>query len=293
MGELLATLPLDQVAQIAARLDQAVLQARRERDPRTADQVRADTLTDLLTHGLVPGSQASGLHTSTDNRTAEADTAPAPHVDDLEGRPATRTRTNGEPQSTGDSTTDTSSDTTSSSSSSDTSRSGSHAPVPRPISTHVLVTITLETLLGLRDDPGRLDRYGPIAADLARDLAANGIWRCAAIDDTHGTLLGLGRSTYTPRYSPGTRLTRLQHAAYPCSLCRRHHRMKTLGHVELQPSVNPDHPPGTWLWRLPTGRTYTSRPEPLLPLVTLVTLRPRQAPARRTRARPAAEPPPF
>ncbi|HEX2808509.1 MAG TPA: DUF222 domain-containing protein, partial [Kineosporiaceae bacterium] len=54
MGELLATLPLDQIALIAARLDHAVIVARRARDPRTADHVRADTLTDLLTRGLIP-----------------------------------------------------------------------------------------------------------------------------------------------------------------------------------------------------------------------------------------------
>src|SRR5512144_2329098 len=45
-AELIAVLPIEQVALIAARLDAAAEQARRDRDPRTPDQVRADTRTD-------------------------------------------------------------------------------------------------------------------------------------------------------------------------------------------------------------------------------------------------------
>ena len=127
IGELLAVLPLDQIALIAARLDTAAVQARRDRDPRTADQVRADTLTDQLTHGLLPDLP---------------DVTPVSELID----PATTSK---------------------------------RRPVPPPARVQVIVTLSLETLLGLRDDPGHLDRYGPIAADLARDLATHGTWRCA------------------------------------------------------------------------------------------------------------------
>src|SRR5512142_1985307 len=47
-------------------------------------------------------------------------------------------------------------------------------------------------------------------------------------------------------------------------LCRRHHRMKTLGRIVLEPSTDPTDPPGTLWWRLPSGRRYTSRPDPMI-----------------------------
>ena len=59
------------------------------------------------------------------------------------------------------------------------------------------VTVSLQTLLGLNDEPGRLDPYGPIPAQMARDMAANGIWRCVVVDDVHGTVLGVGKTTYS------------------------------------------------------------------------------------------------
>ena len=61
-----------------------------------------------------------------------------------------------------------------------------------------------ETFLGLNDDPGHLSGHGPVPAAMIRDLAAQGTWRCAVVDDRHGTLLGLGRATWTPGYRPAT-----------------------------------------------------------------------------------------
>jgi hypothetical protein len=44
----------------------------------------------------------------------------------------------------------------------------------------VQVSAALSTLLGLDEQPGDLDGYGPIPAELARRLAADptGTWRC-------------------------------------------------------------------------------------------------------------------
>ena len=79
----------------------------------------------------------------------------------------------------------------------------------------VVVTVPLSTLLALTDHPGELAGYGPIPAGMARELitflitdtAIAGTWRCAVTDDRpghpHGTLLGLGRPTYSPAYVPG------------------------------------------------------------------------------------------
>jgi len=161
----------------------------------------------------------------------------------------------------------------------------------------ITVTISLQTLLGLNDDPGMLDQYGPVAAELARDLAVNGIWRCLAVDDTHATVQGVARSTYTPAYTPGAALTAFLDSAAPtctvptctirawrcdldhriphptgatcdCNvrpLCRRHHRLKTAGLLTITPSTNPHHPPGTWTYTTRAGRAHPAMPHTPLP----------------------------
>ena len=70
--------------------------------------------------------------------------------------------------------------------------------------------------------------------------------------------------------------------------------MKTHGRIALEPSTDPDDPPGTLHWRLPSGRSYASRPEPMT-----VQLRPRtripdlpDPPIKKTYTDPD-EPPPF
>jgi hypothetical protein len=146
-------------------------------------------------------------------------------------------------------------------------------------------------------NPARLAGFGPIPAAMARDLAAHGTWTCAGIDDTHGTVLGLGQGTWRAGYTPGQRLRRLaaathrrcsvpgcraratrcdlDHAiAWPdgptcaCNLhpvCRRHHRMKTTGRLRVK-AAGPPHPPGTWIWTTRTGRRYLASPPPVLPV---------------------------
>jgi len=65
---------------------------------------------------------------------------------------------------------------------------------------HVNVTIGLETLLGLNDNPADLAGHGPITAQTARDLAyhPDSTWRRLITDPTTGYLLNYGRSTYRP-----------------------------------------------------------------------------------------------
>ena len=165
------------------------------------------------------------------------------------------------------------------------------------------ITIPWDTLTGIANDPGSLKGFGPISADQARtmalDLLQNGSWRCAAVDDHHNTLLGLGRRTYTTRYRPGTHLRRYtsalygQQCAFPtctthahhcdydhlhphakggvtcaCNgipLCRRCHRLKTTGLIDVQPSTDPTHPHGTLIWTTTTGQRHLHRPTPLTP----------------------------
>jgi len=161
------------------------------------------------------------------------------------------------------------------------------------------VTVPLATLLGHANDPGHLTRGGPIAADQVRamlhDLRTRAVWRCAATDDTHHTLLALGTTTYTPRYTPSTPLRRYTHRLYrdqcafptctttatycdwdhatphpdgaTCScngipLCRRCHRLKTTGliKVEIISGGDSGHPPGTLIWTTATGRRHLHHP---------------------------------
>jgi Domain of unknown function (DUF222) len=63
----------------------------------------------------------------------------------------------------------------------------------------VQVTIAASTLLGVDDQPGELDGYGPIDAAMARALAFDptGTWRRLLVDDT-GRLLDIARSTTAP-----------------------------------------------------------------------------------------------
>ena len=136
-------------------------------------------------------------------------------------------------------------------------------PLPRPDpGAEVQVIITLPTLLGLADDPAEVPGLGPIPADLASALAADGRWRAWILDAS-----GAVTATGTTRYSPTAAIARLVRAREPrcrfpgchqaatrCDLdhaipwphgattpdnlgplCRRHHNLKTHFPWRLQP----------------------------------------------------------
>ena len=69
------------------------------------------------------------------------------------------------------------------------------APAGKPL---VHVIIPYSTLTGADDHPGELAGYGPIPADLAREIAADAVWKRLLIDPESGTVLDHGRSTYRP-----------------------------------------------------------------------------------------------
>lgn len=162
---------------------------------------------------------------------------------------------------------------------------------------NVAVIVDLPTLLGLAHNPGEIPGYGPIPAQAARELAADGRWGKWLIDDdTH--LLSAGKHTYTP----STALARFirardQHCRFPnCQslatsptaeidhanpfnhhnpehggttepanlgiLCKRHHQLKTAGVWTITESK----PDGSCQWQSPTGRRYTVRGNAILTL---------------------------
>ena len=202
---------------------------------------------------------------------------------------------------------------------------------PRPaVPVHLDVTVSLQTLLGLNDHPGTLDGYGPVTAQMVRDMATNAIWRCVAVDDTHGTVLGVGKNTYSHGYTPGTNLKTFLEVASPgcevpwctakaercdidhrvpyaqggatCSCntgptCRRHHREKSAGDLAVRPSTNPEHPPGTNIWTTPGGQQVVQFPHAPLPPQAYAIKRPEPEPQPEPEAPVGREPeddtPPF
>jgi hypothetical protein len=148
----------------------------------------------------------------------------------------------------------------------------------------VQVVIDAASLFGLADNPAQLDGYGPIPAQVARELAADASWRRLVTDPVSGYLLDFGRTTYRPPkrltdyliardrvcamvgcnrpatvcdadhgvpYQRGGRTS----AATMLMLCRRHHRLKT--HGRWRPRLEAD---GTIVWVSAAGHGYRQRP---------------------------------
>jgi len=66
------------------------------------------------------------------------------------------------------------------------------------------VHVAASTLLGLDDMPGYLGSYGPIPAQVARELAQDATWRAVLTDPGTGQACAVG----TASYRPGADLTR-------------------------------------------------------------------------------------
>jgi hypothetical protein len=60
------------------------------------------------------------------------------------------------------------------------------------------VTVPLTTLIGVSDEAGVLHGYGPITAEVARRIAADGTWRRLLTDPKSGALLDYGTTRYEP-----------------------------------------------------------------------------------------------
>jgi hypothetical protein len=160
------------------------------------------------------------------------------------------------------------------------------SPRRRP---HLNVTLNLSTLLGLRDDPAVLAGYGPIGAQMAREVAAQGAWTFTMVDPRTGEVLQRASKGYRPSPTvlqavvdrtptctfpgcgvaaswcdidhitpydhdrPGHAQTRTDRL-HP--LCRHHHVMKT--HGRWTPTRDPE--TGVTTWRSRTGQVYTRDP---------------------------------
>lgn len=148
----------------------------------------------------------------------------------------------------------------------------------------IQVTVGLATLLGLRDNPAELDGYGPIDADLARRLAAEGEWVRFTTGAGTGALIEVGRHRYRPSQALRDHLLgKHPTCSFPgCSVpaercdvdharpfehggptdqhncgppCRRHHRAKTVGGFGLTRAAD-----GSATWTTRAGRSRTEPP---------------------------------
>ncbi|HTY73353.1 MAG TPA: DUF222 domain-containing protein [Actinomycetes bacterium] len=158
-------------------------------------------------------------------------------------------------------------------------------PPGQPPPRQVNVIIDLPVLLGLRDGIGILDGYGPIPAQVARELATDATWRRVVLDPVDGWLLDYGRT----RYRPGPRLRdHLLGVGQSCraptctarpvetdhvrdwakggetsaenmaGLCRRSHALKTRDGFTAA-----SRPSASMVWTTPAGTTYVRPPDDL------------------------------
>ncbi len=252
MAGMWAVLPADQAVLMDTTLDTMARALRANGDPRTVDQLRADTLVRLT---LTDRDEVDRCRREPGavTRTGTRRSLGAPPPDRPGPGPAAGGR-------------------------------GRVVP-PTP---HINVTVGLSTLLGVDELPAELDRYGPIPATQARALAAGGIWRRIITDPMTGTVLDVGRTRYTPPADIDRHVRTRDHTcarpgcptpATTCDLdhtipfhagagpqrttaadnlgplCRRDHRLKTDGGYHLtQPA------PGVFDWTTPTGHTYRCTP---------------------------------
>jgi hypothetical protein len=152
---------------------------------------------------------------------------------------------------------------------------------------HLLVTAAASTLLGLDDCPGELAGYGPIPADLAREIAGDADWTRVLTDPRSGTLLDYGTTVYRPPQSLADRVVakhqrcRQPGCRLPAARCQIDHTRRfpegSTAEGNLGPLCVPDHlckhspgwsceqrDSGDFLWTTPSGHTYRDRLQPVL-----------------------------
>jgi hypothetical protein len=194
-------------------------------------------------------------------------------------------------------------------------------PPPRPVNPSkplVQVVMAHSTLIGADNQPCELVGYGPVPADLAREIAADAVWRRLITDPLSGTLLDYGEKVYKPPAGLAN-FVRARDGYCRSPICRRRALDAELDHVvpwpkgptcepNLASGCTHDHhckhapgwqviarPGGLIEWITPTGHRYASepfdyRPEP--PPMRVLDPDPdgEPAPRRRVATRPRVDP---
>ena len=267
MAGIWAVLPATEAARVDATLEATARTARAVGDPRTLDQLRADTLTDLATGQALLAGAAVPSATREEKRAHEPNGAVG------EGPGHEHADQGSDPVSA-------------------RAPARQRAPGVRIPSIRIDVTVALSTVMGLDEQPAELAGLGPIPAEQARALAAEGVWRRIVTDPLTGAVLDVGRTRYRPpaalanhvqardRVCAGPRCsvpadhcdldhTTEYHGA-PANgspapgttsadnlgpLSRRCHRLKTDGGFALAQTA-----PGVFEWHTPAGLAYRVTP---------------------------------
>ncbi len=153
------------------------------------------------------------------------------------------------------------------------------------VTTQIHVTVPIDSLAGLTDEPGQINGFGAIPADVARKLAAGDArWRHVFVHRRSGAVLDVGTLSYRPPAAldrhvrlrdgncrfPGCSVPAgecdLDHlVAFPDgptsaanlhALCRHHHRLKHDGGWQVE--AQPDH---ALRWTSPLGAVAVTHPE--------------------------------
>lgn len=177
----------------------------------------------------------------------------------------------------------------------------------------VNVTVPFSTLIGLDDEPAELAGYGPVSAEVARRIAAEGTWRRILTDPASGAVLDYGTTRYVPPQHLSDHVIardvtcRFPTCSWTAEACQldhtipfetdgaggptadhnlgafhhRHHNDKTHHGFEVsQPE------PGRFVITTPAGLTYHVDPEAVGPILDLHTADVREASPPTSRPRP-------
>ena len=161
-----AYLPAEQALALHTSVDAVARTLRSGDDPRTLPQLRADVLADMLL--------GSGMPTGVDSSIGGSCRCGPPEGGSVEDRRAEDRRA-------------------------EDSSAGRIGQGVRPPAAKIVVTVPVFSLMGLTDEPGELEGYGPIPADAARKLAADATsWMRLLTHPYTGAVLGLDRTRYRP-----------------------------------------------------------------------------------------------
>ncbi len=207
MGWVSAYLPATDAAAVWGVVDDMAHQLQRTSgEDRTLGQLRADSLTGIVTGRLLPA-----------DRYAETDTEPSSDADTEPGKETGR-----DPD--GETGTGTKADVGTKSDLESDTGAGTDADEDLPVCTCggktpiknvlvqevvqvvrvvptrpvVRVTVPASVLLGLDDAPGNLDGFGPIPAETARLIATDAAWHRLLTDPVTGVLTDYSTTTYQP-----------------------------------------------------------------------------------------------
>ncbi|MBN9375760.1 MAG: DUF222 domain-containing protein, partial [Cellulomonas sp.] len=182
--------------------------ARAAGDPRTLDQLRADTLTDLATGtAVLAGVKLAMAGEGAGEKvvvTADAGSGQIADAADQQPDPLDRgpdeadQETDGVDRAPDDQGWESDLAPEAAPVAGQARPPGRAAPGIRIPKVRIDVTVALSTLMGLDEQPAELAGLGPIPAEQARALALGGTWRRLVTDPLTGTVLDVGRTRYRP-----------------------------------------------------------------------------------------------